>query len=81
MLKNAIARAVDSQMSPLVEDLVAKRSTTEGQLDILKNAIEKAVDSQMYPPVEAYSGQEHYYICLLISCLAIVEVSHTLEYV
>ena len=41
----------------------------------------------MYPPVEASSGEEQYYISsaftlhlLLISCLAVVEVSHTLEY-
>ena len=35
------------------------------------------------PPVEASIGQEQYYIryiCLLISCLAVVEVSHILEY-
>ena len=35
------------------------------------------------PQVEASGGQEQYYMCitfLLISCLVVVEVSHTLEY-
>ena len=66
---------------------MAMTSTTYGHCDILKHAIENAVNSQMCPLVEASSGEEQYYIrsplhyiCLLISCLAVVEVSHTLEY-
>ena len=46
----------------------------------MKHAIENAVDSQMYPLVEASGGQEQYYMCLLISYLAVVEVCHTWEY-
>ena len=46
MLRNAIENAVDSQMYPHCKrHLVAKSTTTSGQLDILNNAIEKTVDS------------------------------------
>ena len=58
ILKNAIEKALDSQMySPDRDIWLPIIGTIEGQLHILNNAIEQAVDSQTYPHPGEASGE------------------------
>ena len=74
-------------LPPVAGIWVAKSGTIAGQLDILKNAIEQAMNSHTYPHFQerhlvakSSTTWGQLYIWLLISCLAVVEVSNTLEY-